>query len=100
MVRTSLRKDELVQYLEEFDLDANGTVEEMRKRFATFISGEHKEKVLTRLEEREKKHGRCQTPTTPGMSTQLDVPTRMATYGNKNGTAISLRPLVVLITTK
>ncbi|XP_037805787.1 uncharacterized protein LOC119599916 [Lucilia sericata] len=79
MVRTSwaytLRKDELVQYLEEFDLDASGTVEEMRKRFATFISGEHKEKVLTRLEELENKHGRCQTPTTPGMSTQLDVPT-------------------------
>ena len=78
MVRTSwaytLRRDELVQYLEEFNLDVSGTVEEMRRRFATFISSEHKEKVLARLEELENKHGRCPTPTTPGIQVQLELP--------------------------
>ncbi|XP_065368773.1 uncharacterized protein LOC135961204 [Calliphora vicina] len=73
MVRTSwvylLRKEELSQYLEEFALEATGSVEEMRRRLTTFITGEHKDKTLARLEELESRHSRSATPTA------LELPT-------------------------
>lgn len=77
MARTSwictLREVELVQYLEEFDVETGGTVDEMRKRLSNLVSGVHKENTLSRLEKLESKHGRCPTPIVPGMSTQLKL---------------------------
>ncbi|XP_037811072.1 uncharacterized protein LOC119603190 [Lucilia sericata] len=45
----TLKRDELSSYLNEFKLDTVGTVEELRKRLAKFISAEHDEDKTKRL---------------------------------------------------
>lgn len=45
----TLKKDELILLLQEMDLDTSGTVEELRKRFAKFISADHDTTVTSRL---------------------------------------------------
>ena len=53
----SLRKDQLVRYAEEFNINADGTVEELRKRFHSFVTEtSHEEDTLQRLAYLERKH--------------------------------------------
>ncbi|KAL7725993.1 hypothetical protein ACLKA6_005742 [Drosophila palustris] len=51
------RREELVAMATEFNLDIEGTVQELRSRVATFIStGSHDDQVIKRLEELEQQH--------------------------------------------
>lgn len=52
----SLRKEELITYLSEYDRDTSGTVEELRRRFAQFLGEEHSPKTLRNLLILQEKH--------------------------------------------
>lgn len=52
----SLKRDELVSYLKEFNLDVSGTVEELRKRWAKFLGLDHESEELERLLEIQSEH--------------------------------------------
>lgn len=45
----SLKREDLVLYLNEFKLETSGTVEELRKRWAKFIGSEHDDASFKRL---------------------------------------------------
>lgn len=52
----TLRKEELTSYLAEFGANTTGSVEDLRKRMAQFLGGEHTPETLKRLLELQAKH--------------------------------------------
>lgn len=61
----SLRKDDLNRYLDEFNCDTDGTVEEQRKRFAMYIAQYHPPEIMKRLLEIQAIHERDTKVATP-----------------------------------
>lgn len=58
----SLKREDLVSYLNEFEISSTGNVEELRKRFAKFLVIEHDPVRLQRLCELQSKHDVSNTP--------------------------------------
>ena len=60
----SLRKDHLLAIAEEFNLDPEGTVEDIRRRFLALVAaGQHTEELQQRLLELETIHTCAPSPT-------------------------------------
>lgn len=67
-----LNRDELVRYTTEFELESSGTVDELRRRLASFIQAQGSESSLeARFIELETQHPR---PITPRLGDQLVLP--------------------------
>ncbi|XP_065361937.1 uncharacterized protein LOC135955515 [Calliphora vicina] len=75
----SLKREDLVKYLSQVGKDATGNVDELRKRFAKFLTTDHTEDEMKDLLELQSKHDAINNPAplSPGSTLQIPV---AATY--------------------
>lgn len=75
-----LRKTELMKVAEEFNLDAHGTVDDIRKRLLALVSSDDlTEEQVTRLQELEKQYKRVKSPLPLSTSTFNETETQSLT---------------------